>query len=371
MKNKYFDYSPTDGLKGTYTVCFGDTIKDLKDFFTLKKIIVKSPIYIIDRNLPRSYVKTVELITGYKAENIIYINTAEKKIDRIIQIWKRMVQTVPDICIVIGGGTICDLAGFACSTYQRGIPRILFPTTVLSMVDASIGGKSGVDFGNVKNSIGTIHYPLLTINYIPFLKSLDKNEYNSGFAEIIKAAVLYDSKFFNEVYKYSNSDSKFDSKQTLNIFFQSSFIKAHVCEEENKKKVSLLYGHAVGHAIERYQKTHLRHGDCVAIGMSIEGAIACLLGVWEKNEWQKQEEIIKNMDLPTKLPTNIKLDALAKKMLLYKKLVDKNNYFFSLPKKIGKINNNEKNYLTSVKKEDIATLLKNALLWIEKNSMAE
>jgi len=364
MKSKQFTYTPTDGFGETYTVSYGNYVDELKNFFKLEKITPKSPIYIVDKNLPRSFVKIVESITGYSAKNIIFIDPSQKTIDRIMEIWEKMVNTVPDMGFVIGGGTVCDLAGFACANYQRGIPRILFPTTVLSMVDASIGGKSGIDFANVKNSIGALHYPLVTINYMPFLEKLDKKEYNSGFAEIIKAAVLYDKRFFEKVYSYTKTKT-FKKEATLEIFFTSSKIKANVCEEENKKKISLLYGHSVGHAVERYETTHLRHGDCVAIGMTIEGAIACMLGVWKQEQWKRQQEVIKSFYLPTKLPDYIDLNDLTKKMMLYKKLVDKENYLFSLPKELGQINNQETTYLTPIKKNEMINVLRKTLDWID------
>lgn len=365
QKIKYFSYKPSDGLKAC-DVCYGDDIKSLSFYLKSKIKHYKSPIYIVDKNLPKEFIKIVEKITSFSAKNIIFIDPKQKTIDRVQQIWKKMVETVPDIAFIIGGGTVCDLGGFACSTYQRGIPRILFPTTVLSMVDASIGGKTGIDYGEIKNSIGAIHYPISTINYIPFLKKLAKNEYNSGFAEIIKAAVLYDKEFFKNLLKYEKED-KLESEDTLNIFLKSSLIKARVCEADTKKKASLLYGHSIGHAIERYTKTHLRHGDCVAIGMTIEGAMACILGLWKKEEWKKQQEIIKKFNLPTELPKYIDLEDLSKKMKLYKKLVNKDNYLFSLPIRIGEINNERGTYLTPVKKGEIIKILKKTLTWISSN----
>lgn len=194
MKNKTFSYNPTDG-NGTFEICFGNDIKELRQYLHPILQKYKSPIYLVDQHLDGGFIKRVEVITRVNAKNVVFINPDTKTIDRVQKMWRQMVTTVPDIAIVIGGGTICDLAGFACATYQRGIPRILFPTTVLSMVDASIGGKSGIDYADVKNSIGAIHYPLVTVNYIPFLKNLDKKEYDSGFAEIIKASVLYSKDF--------------------------------------------------------------------------------------------------------------------------------------------------------------------------------
>lgn len=366
MKNKIYRYTPTDG-NGTYRVCYGNDIKKLNQYIKpiLKKY--KSPIYIVDKNLEKNFIKKIEKITNISTKNICIINPDKKTLNRLEKIWFQMVTTVPDLAIVVGGGTVCDLSGFACATYQRGIPRILFPTTVLSMVDASIGGKSGIDYAEVKNSIGSIHYPIATASYVPFLKKLDHKEYNSGFAEIIKAAVLYDRKFFDRLYQYIPSKNDFESEELLDIFFTSSQIKARVCEEKGKKKISLLYGHSVGHAIERYEEIHMRHGDCVAIGMTIEGGIACLLGIWDKTEWHRQQEIIRRFNLPTKMPIYINLKELVKKMVLYKKLVDNDNYLFSLPKSIGKINNQETTYLTPIKRTEIINVLNKTLEWINTN----
>ncbi len=369
MKNNFFSYKPTDGDE-TYDVCYGNNVDNLKFYLQNKVTQYKSPIYIVDENLPLEYVQTVKKITGFSEKNTVYVNTDKKTLDRIEKIWNNMVSTVPDVVIIIGGGTICDLGGFASATYQRGIPRVLFPTTVLAMVDASIGGKVGIDFGEVKNSIGALHYPILTINYLQFLKTLNKEEYNSGFAEIIKAAVLYDKSFFEKLYLYRKKP-RGESKEELEVFFTSSKLKANVCEAKSKKKISLLYGHSVGHAIERYESTHLRHGDCVAIGMTIEGAMACVLGIWKKEEWEKQQELIESFDLPTKLPEYINLEDLSKKMRLYKKLINTENYLFSLPKSIGEINESNNNYLTPVKRERIVEILKATLHWISLNKKGD
>ena len=123
--NKHFSYKPSDG-SGNYNVSFGDNVKSLSLY--IKSVIqnYKSPIFIVDNNLPKDFIKIVEEIISFPALNIVFIDPEQKTIDRIQQIWDKMVKTVPDMAFIIGGGTTCDLGGFACSTYQRGILEYYF-----------------------------------------------------------------------------------------------------------------------------------------------------------------------------------------------------------------------------------------------------
>lgn len=325
-------------MPGTCHVSYGDDQAELRDY--AKDFIHKytSFIYVVDKNLPDSVVETVVNITDIPVDTIVRVDPAKKNIDRVVEIWNEMVKTVPTAAIVVGGGTLGDLTGLACGTYQRGIPRIYFPTTVLSMVDASIGGKSGIDHTDVKNSIGVLHYPDAVINYVPFLQSLEDGEYFSGFAEVIKAAVLYDQQFFEEL-ESINFTTRLDDIDLIEVLYRSSIIKAKICEEPNNKKIRLLYGHAIGHAYEKLEDGRKRHGDCVAIGMHTEGALAVMNGYWDEESWKRQARLIQRFHLPLNLPQDISLDGLMNKMDKYKKLVDKENFLFVLPEKIGRVVN--------------------------------
>lgn len=364
-----FDYKPSDSFGNIYHFLLSSdktALKiQLKD--ALKKY--KNPLLVVDKNLPKAYTEIVREICNLEISNILYIDTSKKDLERVTKIWTSMVKKVPDILISIGGGTTGDLTGFAAATYQRGTPRIYFPTTVLSMVDASIGGKTGFDFVDVKNVIGAVHYPLYVINYLPFLKPLSKKEYRSGFAEIIKAAVLYDKKFFEEFELYVNKGDIFDfnDQKLQEIFITSSKLKAKICEIENNKKISLLYGHAVGHALEKVSTLHMRHGEGVTIGMTIEGAIACQLGVWSKEEWKRQTNIIRLLKLPYLLPDDVDIKGLAHKMTYYKKLISKENYLFSLPKALGVINNFDTTCMTEIKREKMVQILESTKNWVKEN----
>ncbi|MEK7517374.1 MAG: 3-dehydroquinate synthase family protein [Patescibacteria group bacterium] len=367
---KHFSYKPSDAVK-EFFACFSNNDNDLKIFIAPFINRYKSFVYIVDKNLPKEYMDKVVAITRIKTEdNVVFVDPSMKKIDRVTPIWDLMVKYVPNAAIVIGGGTVGDISGFACGTYQRGIPRIYFPTTVLSMVDGSIGGRNGIDHIGIKNSIGVIHYPEAIVNYTPFLKTLDKAEYYSGFAEIIKAAVLYDESFFVQLEQFSQSLSKYqyDSQETLDMLYKSSLIEANICEEPNNKRRRLLYGHTIGHAYEMLTQRHKRHGDSVAIGMYIESAISVLLGFLNKKEWIRLERLLVNLGLPKDLPSNTNLDEFLAKMLKYRRLVDDENYLFSLPDRIGHVNNQEGSCLTPIRKSKMKAILIDTLSWIKKNS---
>lgn len=364
---KKFEYYPSD-MQKKYDVVFTNEIKSIKS--SLKELlnVYKSPIYIVDSALPDEYIKIVEKMTGKHPNGIIRIKAGKKTLTKLATIWSAMVQALPDAAIVIGGGAICDLAGVACANYQRGIPRILFPTTVLAQVDASIGGKTGIDFAHVKNSVGAMHYPVVTVNYLPFLKSLPKKEFISGFSEIVKAGVLYDKNFFNVLYRAAEDGLDKDSDKIEDILFGSSSIKARICEEKEGGKIRLLYGHAIGHAIESAEGLHLRHGDCVAIGMHLEGAIACMMNIWNLKEWQRQLKLMNNLGLPIDLPSKVTVEQITKKMLLYKKLVNQENYLFVLPDKIGSVYHKDTNCLTAIPKKSMKGIIEKALKWSKLNS---
>lgn len=372
MGMKHFSYKPSDAPK-EFFACFSNDAEELKIFIAPFISKHKSFVYIVDANLPKKYLEKVVAITEIKTEdNVVFVDPSMKTIDRVTPIWDLMVEYVPDAAIVIGGGTVGDISGFACGTYQRGIPRIYFPTTVLSMVDGSIGGRSGIDHIAVKNSIGVIHYPEVVVSFTPFLKTLDKAEYYSGFAEIIKAAVLYDESFFEQLEHFSQDlgNYQYNSEETLDILYRSSLIEAKICEKSNSKRIRLLYGHTIGHAYEKLTQGHKRHGDCVAIGMYIESAISVLLGFLNKKQWIRLEKLLVNLGLPKNLPLDTDLDEFLAKMLKYRRLVNKENYLFSLPDRIGHVNNQEGLCLTPIRKRKMKAILIETLSWIKKNSHA-
>lgn len=197
-----------------------------------------------------------------------------KTIDSCVALWNTLSEKGADrksLIINLGGGVVTDLGGFVASTFKRGIEFINIPTSLLAMVDASVGGKNGVDLGVVKNQIGIIRNPLCVIIGSEFLKTLPKQQITSGYAEMLKHGLIHSEAYWNQA-------SRFDSTnivETNDLIWGSVLIKNEVVTEdpnENGLRKTLNYGHTLGHAIESYLLDHpgkpaLLHGEAIAIGM--------------------------------------------------------------------------------------------------------
>lgn len=293
--------------------------------------------------------KFIEIIVepGEKAKNL--------KTCQII--WKKMLEEKMDrssLLINFGGGVICDLGGFVASVYMRGINFINIPTTLLAMVDASVGGKTGVNFNSFKNLIGTFAYPLEIVLGVNFLKTLPERIFTEGFAEIIKHGIIADNKYFNFV--SSKKPKEFTQKELKKIIKRSIEIKSTIVNDDKKEKGKrkiLNFGHTIGHAIESQFIGKILHGEAVALGMIAESKLANFLGLLPKDDFEKITIAIEKTGLP------IKIKNLNLKFILEKITKDKKNrqgkILFSLPKKIGEAKfdievNDKKLIIESIKK---------------------
>ncbi len=199
------------------------------------------------------------------------------------------------VLIAFGGGVIGDMTGFMASIFLRGIKFIQIPTTLLSMVDSSVGGKTGINNKYGKNLIGAFYQPEIVYIDTKFLSTLPKREYSAGMAEVIKMAVMFDRVFFENL-----KDFKLTNEQ---IIRESVEIKANVVNQDEKEKgirSVLNYGHTFGHVIENLTNysTYL-HGEAVAIGMVMANRLAVKLGYLTKTEEESIKETLKSYDLPT------------------------------------------------------------------------
>ncbi|WP_225036320.1 3-dehydroquinate synthase [Winogradskyella sp. SM1960] len=200
-----------------------------------------------------------------------------KSIDICTGVWEALSEYNADrksLLINLGGGVVTDLGGFVASTYMRGIPYINIPTSLLAMVDASVGGKTGVDLGALKNQVGVINEGELVGVDTSFLDTLPQNEMVSGFAEMLKHGLIYDEVYWNTLTHLE----KLDISDLDRLIYESIVIKNHVVtsdpKEQGLRKI-LNFGHTIGHAIESYflenaDKTPLLHGEAIAIGMILE-----------------------------------------------------------------------------------------------------
>lgn len=185
------------------------------------------------------------------------------------------------IIIAIGGGVIGDISGFVASTYKRGVKVVHIPTTLLAMVDSSIGGKTGINYGMYKNQIGTFYQPEMIIICPEFLKTLPKLEMISGLGEVIKYGFTLDRSILWTINKYNNFDELFKNNQDMqSIIYKSIKCKVEIVEKDEKEtflREVLNFGHTVGHAFESYFNFELPHGIYVIFGMIVEMIISHLL----------------------------------------------------------------------------------------------
>jgi 3-dehydroquinate synthase len=231
------------------------------------------------------------------------------------------------VIIALGGGVVCDIAGYIAATYLRGMPIIMIPTSVLAMNDASIGGKTGIDLATGKNLVGAFKQPRAVIADINTLSTLPKRSYIEGFAEIIKHGLVLDSELLEwlEVHRSELIDEVPEPALLRRITARSTYLKSLVVSadpQEQGLRAILNYGHTIGHAIETvtgYQQW--MHGEAVSVGMTAAGRIARELGIMELSLFERQTDLLRDFGLPISAP-GLNPDAIIEAMSRDKKVVD-------------------------------------------------
>jgi 3-dehydroquinate synthase len=244
--------------------------------------------------------------------------------------------------LALGGGVIGDMTGFAAATWLRGVNFVQVPTSLLAMVDASVGGKTGVNHPSGKNLIGAFYQPKLVFIDPEVLKTLPEREFRAGMAEVIKYGVIWDENLFEQLEQGDRLSSFTDINPDLlqTILTRSCQAKADVVGQDEKEtglRAILNYGHTVGHTIESLTGySVVNHGEAVGIGMEVAGAIAVKLNLWTAEEAKRQHELISKTGLPTAIPAGIKAEAIINLLSADKKVKD-GQVRFILPTKIGKV----------------------------------
>jgi 3-dehydroquinate synthase len=245
-----------------------------------------SKIFIVMDALTQTHCYPIfkEKFKTSKSLNFLNIGMGEnaKDIETCVSLWQQLCDLEADrnsLIVNLGGGVVTDLGGFVASTLKRGISFINIPTTLLGMVDASIGGKTGINLGALKNQVGCFSNPKMIIIDTDYLKTLDPREMRSGMAEIIKYGLSYDAKLYETILKNPTENNAFLTE----AIYRSAAIKNNVVledpNEQNLRKV-LNFGHSLGHAIESYflktaDKPNLTHGEAIAVGMVTAVNLSC------------------------------------------------------------------------------------------------
>lgn len=213
-----------------------------------------------------------------------------------------------DLIVAIGGGTVTDLAGFAAATWLRGIDWLAIPTTMAAMVDAAIGGKTGINATHGKNLIGAFHSPVGVLIDLKFIDTLDERDIAAGMAEVVKCGFISDSEILSLLKHKSLKDVVNDSQLQLELIHRAVSVKASVVGEDFKEshhREILNYGHTLGHAIEKHSGYSLRHGEAISIGMCFVAELANI----ELNLSRDIVELHYSLFKALKLPTSYKFEA--------------------------------------------------------------
>jgi 3-dehydroquinate synthase len=239
--------------------------------------------------------------------------------------------------VALGGGVVGDLAGFVAATFMRGVPVVQCPTTLLAMIDASIGGKTGVDTDAGKNLVGAFHPPAAVLADVETLRTLSPAQRRAGLAEAIKHGVLADEAYFDRLAADLPALLDADPGPTLDAVARSVEIKAEVVradEREHGRRKTLNLGHTLGHALEHVSGYDLLHGEAVAIGMVLESRIAERLGVAERGTAGRIAEVLRRAGLSTERPPQLPIDAVVDATRLDKKARG-GRVEYALPSRVG------------------------------------
>lgn len=241
--------------------------------------------------------------------------------------------------IALGGGVIGDMAGFAAATYLRGIPYVQVPTTLAAQVDSSVGGKTGVNHPLGKNLIGAFYQPRLVYTDVKVLESLDRRNFMSGLAEVVKYGVIADAEFFNFLERHLTRIIAQNPYYLIPAIRRSCEIKAQVVQEDEREgglRKILNYGHTLGHALETVTlyRRYL-HGEAISIGMAFAARLAYELGLCDKKTVQRQETLLARTGLPISLPPNSPSSILE--AMSHDKKVKQGEIHFILADKIGHV----------------------------------
>ena len=324
----------------TYNIYIDDTSFDALNIF-LKKNTYSHYYILCDEHTFEFCLPTLLFHAPMLNEaEIIELESGEDKktLDTCLQVWGALTDTGADkksLIINLGGGVISDLGGFVASTFKRGIDCINIPTTLLSMVDASVGGKTGVDFEGIKNHIGTTAEPKGVFVNPVFLETLSDRQIKNGFAEIIKIALIADVAFW-KVLKKLKIPAEFSSKKIITkaIELKNTIVKKDLHEKNLRK--SLNFGHNIGHALESAlikQNKDILHGEAIAAGMIMEAEIAQFLKRISTKEQKEITNYISSIYKPIKITKETEAQLLQ--YILHDKKNEGANLCFALPKRIG------------------------------------
>ena len=327
----------------SYNIFFEEDFKHLPEIIKEVCPLTKNVLIVTDKNVEPLYLNKLKetLSENELYEYVVEAGEASKNEENALKICKCLMENNfnrSDLIIALGGGVVGDLTAFAASLYKRGICLIAIPTTLLSMTDSSIGGKTAVDVEGYKNMIGTFYNPDCVYINISALNTLPEREYYAGFAEIMKMALLADDKFYvwliDQMYEICDKDTETVIEMLSNAINIKKMIVEKDPFETTGDRALLNLGHTIGHGIEKAMNPEYLHGECVALGCVAAAYISRKMNMIKMEDYYE----IRDMFVPFNLPISIVVDDITP--IIEAMMKDKKNtgdgINMVLLKKIGK-----------------------------------
>jgi 3-dehydroquinate synthase len=298
--------------KNSYDICIGYGLLPRVGLWLKQRNYSGKAVIITDTTVRELYASVLEHSLSNAGFTVTILEVPPGEDQKTLSAAGRLCRNLADSfaerttpVLALGGGVVGDLAGFVAATYMRGVPLVQVPTTLLAMVDSSIGGKTAVDHGSLKNMIGAFHQPSLVVADTDTLKTLPEQELSNAMAEVIKHAAIKDKGFFD--FLETNMEKAISLKEDVleRVLEKNVRIKASVVEADEKEsdlRRILNFGHTVGHAVEAVTDFKIKHGQAVAMGMIAAARISNRLGFLRDEEATKLELLIGKAGLPMKLP---------------------------------------------------------------------
>ena len=330
-----------DGRK-VYDIVMEQSFSQLKEELRGMNLEGRKICVVTDSNVAPLYLEEVERIASAccrKTEHFIF-PAGEENLNTVKDLYETLILKKfdrHDYLLALGGGVVGDLCGFAAATYLRGISFIQVPTTLLSQVDSSIGGKTGVDFDAYKNMVGAFHMPKLVYTNISTLKTLTDEQFSSGMGEIIKHGLIKDAAYYEWLGEHGEAIGRRDLSVCEEMVLVSNRIKRDVVEmdpTEQGERALLNYGHTLGHAIEKLADFKLMHGHCVGLGCIAAMGISAARGTMAEEELLRLKEMMERFGMPLTV-SGLSADEIIETTKSDKKM-DSGTIRFILLEKAGK-----------------------------------
>jgi len=294
-----------------YDIMIESDYSKLQNVFEMLDVKEHKICIVSDSNVSSFYLNEVMSILEKCASKVIshvfLAGEASKTLETVQGVYEHLIQEKfdrNDILVALGGGVVGDLTGYTAATYLRGIRFVQMPTSLLAMVDSSIGGKTGVDFLAYKNMVGAFHQPKAVYINVSTLSTLSMEHYFNGFGEVIKYGLIQDGSFFNWLKENEDAIKKQDMNILSQVVYESCKFKRAIVEkdpEEKNIRAFLNFGHTLGHSIEKWSDFSILHGQCVALGMVAASFMSMKRGMITETELKDIVDVLSRFELPTNI----------------------------------------------------------------------